>query len=59
MGVSCSETAVYNEAGLDVAALRAHVAAGGLLKDFPGGNGEQGGVMAYWGHGLVSGVGLS
>ncbi|PNH10330.1 Glutamate dehydrogenase A, partial [Tetrabaena socialis] len=37
VGVSCSETAVYNEAGLDVAALRAHVAKGGLLKDFAGG----------------------
>ncbi|KAG2437453.1 hypothetical protein HXX76_006103 [Chlamydomonas incerta] len=39
VGVSCSETAVYNEEGLDIPALRAHVAAGGLLKDFPGGTG--------------------
>ncbi|GIL62997.1 hypothetical protein Vafri_17150 [Volvox africanus] len=39
VGVSCSETAVYNEDGLDIAALRNHVAAGGLLKDFPGGTG--------------------
>ncbi|GLC46010.1 hypothetical protein PLESTF_000745900 [Pleodorina starrii] len=39
VGVSCSETAVYNEDGLDIPALRAHVAQGGLLKDFPGGTG--------------------
>ncbi|KXZ54119.1 hypothetical protein GPECTOR_5g220 [Gonium pectorale] len=39
VGISCSETAVYNEDGLDVAAVRAHVARGGLLKDFPGGTG--------------------
>ncbi|GFR47752.1 hypothetical protein Agub_g9517 [Astrephomene gubernaculifera] len=39
VGVSCSETAVYNENGLDVAALREHVVGGGLLKDFPGGTG--------------------
>lgn len=39
VGVSCSETAVYNENGLDVPALRQHVAAGKLLKDFPGGTG--------------------
>ncbi|GIL69837.1 hypothetical protein Vretimale_10115 [Volvox reticuliferus] len=39
VGVSCSETAVYNEDGLDIAALRNHVAQGGLLKDFPGGTG--------------------
>ena len=30
---------MYNEEGLDIPALRAHVAAGGLLKDFPGGTG--------------------
>ncbi|EFJ44182.1 hypothetical protein VOLCADRAFT_65188 [Volvox carteri f. nagariensis] len=39
VGVSCSETAVYNENGLDIAALRAHVVQGGLLKDFAGGTG--------------------
>lgn len=41
VGVSCSETAVYNENGLDVPALRQHVAAGKLLKDFPGGTGAE------------------
>ncbi len=45
MGVSCSETAVFNENGLDIAALRTHVAQGGLLKDFPGGTGGSVGRM--------------
>jgi glutamate dehydrogenase/leucine dehydrogenase len=41
VGVSSSETAVMNEAGLDVKALRAHMAQGKYLAECSGGTGEQ------------------
>mmetsp|Transcript_28219 Transcript_28219/g.71949 ORF Transcript_28219/g.71949 Transcript_28219/m.71949 type:complete len:464 (-) Transcript_28219:476-1867(-) len=37
IAVASSETAVFNEAGLDIAALRAHVASGKYLAEYPGG----------------------
>lgn len=43
IAVSSSETATYNERGLDIPALRAHAADEvSLLKDFKGGEGEWG-----------------